>query len=65
MTGEEDFSEYTEQIREMPALLADAAGTEEPETVGELISTWNKAVEKLKSTREELVSLRLDITSQL
>lgn len=65
MTGEEDFSEYTEQIREMPALLADAAGTEEPETVGELISTWNKAVEKLNSTREELVSLRLDITSQL
>lgn len=62
---EGSFDEMSKQLSDMPGLLAEIAGSEEPETVGELISVYETALAKLKTQREELVELRKSITDQL
>ncbi len=63
--GTQDFSDLQEQIHDMPSQLAEAAGTQEPQTVSELVETWKAAVEKLTQTKEELTAMRADVVKQL
>lgn len=59
------LKEMKDQFRDMPAMLAEAAETEEPKTVGELIETYEKALTSLKAQRDDLTALRKTVTDGL
>ena len=60
-----DPQELKKMFDEMAEMLAEIAGTEKPQTVSELVQTWQTALEKLQKQKEELVTLRAEIVSSL
>ena len=61
----EMLPQLKEQFEQMPSQLAKIAETEEPQTVSELVETYEKALAKLHAQRDELIAMRTSITDGL
>lgn len=59
------LSQFKEQFEQMPSQLAEIAQCEEPETTGELVEVYHKALDALHAQKDELIALRAEITDGL